>query len=314
MQEQPGNMQSQPPTFQINTPASMPSGSSPSSFSPPSSPPQVISKRMFLTLVALAGLVILSGISLIFYTEVARPAQLRANATATGQALAQSTATTNVYATATAHVTATAQAKATVQAKATATAIQSVYANATNGTPAFSSSLSAQDDGNWDAYAAVGGGGCAFTDGALHSTIMKKSFYVPCFAKATNFSDFAFEAQMTITKGDEGGLIFRANDTTSKFYDFRVGRDGFYGLNVSKDDKNSTPLLYDTSSAIKTAAGQTNTLTVIARGKDIYLYINQQFVASTSDGSYSSGEIGVFAGNNGNDTDVAFSNVNVWTL
>ena len=78
----------------------------------------------------------------------------------------------------------------------------------------------------------------AFTNGALHSTILKKSYYVPCFAKATDFSNFAFEAQVTIVKGDEGGLIFRADDAASKFYYFRIGRDGFYGLNVSKDDKN----------------------------------------------------------------------------
>jgi hypothetical protein len=314
MQNQPEDVQPQQPPFPVSASASMPSGSPPPSFPLPSPPPQVMSKRMFLTLIVLAALVILSGVSLIFYTAVARPAQLHANATATVQALTQSTTTANVYATGTAHVTATAQAKATGMAKTTATAIQSVYANATNGTPAFSSSLAVQDDGNWDVYAAVGGGGCAFTDGALHSTILKKSFYVPCFAKATSFSDFALEAQMTITKGDEGGLIFRANDATSKFYYFRVGRDGYYGLNVSKDDKNSMPLIYDTSPTIKTAAGQPNLLTVIARGKDIYLYINQQFVASTSDGSYSTGEIGVFAGNNGNNTDVGFSNMRVWTL
>jgi hypothetical protein len=269
---------------------------------------------MFLTLITLAVLVILSGIGLVFYTEVARPAQLRANATATMQAFTASTATANVYATGTAHVTATAHVKATTQAKATATAIQSVYANATSGSPTFGSSLAYQDDGNWDTYDAVGGGGCAFTDGALHSTIMKKSFYVPCFAKATDFDNFALETEVTIVKGDEGGLIFRGNDKSSKFYYFRIGRDGFYSLNVSKDDKNSTPLLYDASSAIKKKAGDTNLLTVIARGKEIYLFINKQFVAGTTDGSYSAGEIGVFAGNNGNATDVAFSNVRVWSL
>lgn len=269
---------------------------------------------MFLTLVTLAGLVILTGIALILYTEVVRPSQLYASATATVQAFS----TAGAQATATAHVqaasTATVQAKATTQAKATATAIQSVYANATSSSPIFASSLAFQDDGNWDTYNAVGGGGCAFTDGALHSTIMKKSFYVPCFAKATSFDNFALEADMTIVKGDEGGLIFRGNDKTSKFYYFRIGRDGFYSLDVSKDDKNSTPLLYDTSSAIKKKAGEQNTLTVIARGKQIYLYINKQFVAATTDSSYSSGEIGVYAGNNGNETDVAFSNVRVWSL
>jgi hypothetical protein len=307
IQDQPGNVPLQPPSSYANAPASMPPGSPPPSFSLTSPPPQAMSKRMFLTLVVLAVLVILSGISLFFYTEVARPAQLHANETATAQVA-------SFYATGTAYVTVTAQARATVMAKATATTIQSVYAKATSGTPVFSSSLVAQDDGNWDVYDAVGGGGCSFTNGALHSTILKKSFYVPCFAQATNFSNFALEAQMTITKGDEGGLIFRANDAASKFYDFRVGRDGYYALNVSKDDKNSTPLIYSPSPAIKTRVGQMNLLSVVARGKNFYLYINQQFVASTSDGSYSSGEIGVFAGNNGNNTDVAFSNVRVWNL
>jgi hypothetical protein len=269
---------------------------------------------MFLTLVTLAALVILSGIVLVLYTEVARPAQLRANATATMQAFTASTATANVYATGTAHVTATARAKATVQVKATATAIQSVYANATAGSPAFGSSLAFQDDGNWATYNAVGGGGCTFSDGALHATIMKKSFYVPCFARATDFDNFALETEVTIVKGDEGGVIFRGNDQTSKFYYFRIGRDGFYSLNLSKDEKNSTPLLYDTSTAIKKKAGDTNLLTVVARGKEIYLFINKQFVAGMTDASYSKGEIGVFAGNNGNETDVAFSNVHVWNL
>ena len=313
-QNQPGGVQFSPSSYAPDASNAMPPGllSPPSSL--PSSSPQVISKRMFLTLVTLAGLVILSGIGLIFYTGLIRPAQMQASASATAQVLAQSTATANVYATGTGYVTATAQVKATSQAKVTATAIQNVYASATNSMPTFSSSLAAQDSGNWDVYTAAGGGGCAFTNGALHSIILKKRYYVPCFAKATDFSNFAFEAQVTIVKGDEGGLIFRADDAASKFYYFRIGRDGFYGLNVSKDDKNSTPLIYDTSSAIKTAVGQMNLLTVIANSKNIYLYINQQFVATTSDASYSDGEIGVFAGNNGNDTDVAFNNVHIWNL
>jgi hypothetical protein len=55
-------------------------------------------------------------------------------------------------------------------------------------------------------------------------------------------------------------------------------------------------------------------LTVIAQGNNIYLYINKQFVGSASDGTYGSGEIGFFASDTNNATDVAFSNARVWAL
>ena len=119
---------------------------------------------------------------------------------------------------------------------------------------------------------------------------------------------------MTILKGDEGGLIFRANDMNSKFYYFRIGRDGIYSLNISKDDKHSTPIAFDTSAAIKRGVGQTNVVTVIAKGPTIYLYINKHYVSSTTDKSYNAGKIGVFAGDNRNATDVAFNNARVWQL
>lgn len=278
-------------------------------------PQRRFSRKTMIALIAVACLVILSGVGLIYYTAVAHPAQLRAEATATVQAA--STASANRTATVNAQVTGTAQAahaQATTQARATATSIQQVYTNATNGTPAFDSTLAAQDGGNWDVYDAKGGGGCAFTNGALHSSITQKSFYVPCFAHTTNFDNFAYEVEMTIAKGDEGGLIFRANDAASKYYFFRIGRDSIYSLTVSKNETNSTPIIYDTSPAIKTATGQTNTLTVIARSKNIYLFINKQFVASTTDGSYGAGNIGIFAADNANATDVAFKNARVWTL
>jgi hypothetical protein len=277
-----------------------------------------LSRGMTIFLVITALALMLSGLGLIYYTEVSHPAQLRAQATATVQAITQSTSVANTHATATAQVyakaTAVAQTQATAQAQATATALQAIYSSSTSGTPALSSSLAVQDRANWDVYDAVGGGGCTFSGGALHSSIFQQQFYVPCFAHATNFSNFAFQVQMTILKGDEGGLIFRANDAASQFYYFQVGRDGTYSLNISKDDKHSTSIALDNSSAIKTAAGQMNLLTVVARGNNIYLYVNKQFVGGVNDGTYASGEIGVFAGDTNNATDVAFSNARVWIL
>lgn len=256
----------------------------------------------------------LSGFGLIFYAAVTRPAQFRARATATTQAIqtanAQATGTVHAQATAVANATATAQA----HVQATATALQNMYNQATSGTPALASSLAFQTGSNWDIYDAVGGGGCGFAGAALHASVFQKNYYVPCFAHATNFGNLALQVQMTILKGDEGGLIFRANDVTNQFYIFRVGHDGTYTLLVTRDNQHNTPILDDKSAAIKTDFGQANLLTIIARGNTISLYINKQFVGSTTDGSYAGGEIGVFAGNGGHPTDVAFSNIRVWTL
>jgi hypothetical protein len=166
----------------------------------------------------------------------------------------------------------------------------------------------------WDTYNTTDGGGCLFRGGALHASVFSKGFYVPCFAHATNFSNFAYQVQVTIHEGDEGGIAFRANDANSQFYFFRIGRDGFYSLYVSKDEKHNLSIAYDSSTAISTALNQPNLLTVIAQGNTFYLYINKQYVGNVSDNSYSSGEIGVFAGDNNNPTDVSFSNAQVWSL
>jgi hypothetical protein len=273
-----------------------------------------LSKGTMTLLVSLALLIMLGGVGLILYAGVVHPAQLRVQATAT----VQSVQTANAYVTVTAHAQATSFAAATAtgqrQAQATATALQNLYLQSTSGTPILSETLATQTSSNWDVYNAVGGGGCAFSGSALQASVSQPSFYVPCFAHATNFSNFAFEAQVSIVKGDEAGLIFRANDASSQFYVFRIGRDGNYALYLSKDAKNSVPIAEDSSPAIKTGLGQINTLTVIAQNSNIYMYINKQFAGSVNDGSYASGEIGVFAGDKTEATEVAFSNVQVWNL
>ncbi len=281
-----------------------------------------LSRAMTISLVIAALVVLISGISLIFYVSVLHPAQLRAQATATAQTQltmeTRATAQANAQATGTAqalvNATATAQSIATAQAVATATALQNIYNQATRGTPLLNEALNGQDSLNWDQYPAVGGGGCSFSGGALHANIPQKGYYIPCFAQASNFSNFTLQVQMTIVQGDTGGVVFRANSTSSKFYIFSVGRDSSYSLLISLDDKHNTPLTYGNSRAINTNLNQTNLLTVIARGSNIYLYVNKQYVGSVSDSTYSSGQIGLFGADDTNPTDVAFSHIEMWQL
>jgi hypothetical protein len=55
-------------------------------------------------------------------------------------------------------------------------------------------------------------------------------------------------------------------------------------------------------------------LGVVARGNTLRLYINKQQVASVTNSTYASGQLGVIAYNTGQSVDVAFTNAQVWTL
>jgi hypothetical protein len=289
--------------------------SPPPSFKPPlaKTARRGLGRGTTLFLVVLALLTMFSGVALIYYTAKARPAQFRAQATATVQdiltAQVQATTTARTQAQATAQV----QARITATAQAQARTLKNIYTTATSGTPVLDSTLTAQDNANWSNYDAVGGGGCAFFNNALHASVSQSHTYVPCFAQVSNFSNFAFQVQMTILKGDGGGLIFRANEANVQLYLLRISHDGLFGISVSHDRKTITPILDDSNGAIKTG-NQTNLVTVITRNSAISIYVNQQFVGTINDATYTTGEIGVFAYDSTKDTDVAFNNATVWTL
>lgn len=286
----------------------------------PSRKPGSSGKMALLLLLAL--LMMSGGIGLIYYSTIIHPLQLQMYATQTvgsfGTTEAKATGVAHAHATGTAQALnnsmATAQAQATVAAVATVTSYQVIYAQATAGSPALDDSLSSNSNSNWDEYSDGSGGGCQFSGGALHASILLKNYFVVCFAQSTNFSNFAFQAQMTIIRGDEGGLIFRSNNTNSNFYYFRIGHDGYYALFLSKNNKLDSTLAEDASSAINTTLGQTNTLTIIARSSTLYFFVNKQFVASVNDNTFTAGSIGVVAGDLSHPTNVAFTHAEVWQL
>lgn len=277
---------------------------------------------MTILLIVLALLAVLSGFGLIFYSTVYRPNQLHMQATATAQTqqtiVAQTTATANTQATGTAvaisHATATAQAQATANVIATATALQNIYTSATKGSPALNDSLSFNTGSSWEEDQAQGGGGCGFSGGAYHASIDQKGFYFACAAQNTSFSNFAYQVQMTITKGDAGGVFFRGNRSASQFYLLSIARDGTFDLFISKDQNHSSDLNFGNSSAIKKSTGQANLITVVVRGNSIYFYINKQYAGSANDSTYKGGQVGVFVDARTTATDVAFNNAQVWKL
>src|SRR6266853_1692739 len=188
------------------------------------SPRQSRQRRGLAILLIVLALLIIGGSGLILYTTVIQPNRIHAEATSTALAkvteTAHANATRTARAAATAHVEASATAIIQTQAKAktavTATSLQVIYTQATSGTPALDDALSHQDLYQWEEDNKAGGGGCAFTAGSYHASMLQAGFFSSCHARATDFSDFAFQVQMNILKGDRGGIIFRSDGSTWK--------------------------------------------------------------------------------------------------
>jgi len=218
------------------------------------------------------------------------------------------TATPAATSPARAHLTATAQSIAT------ATAAQSIYKQATSGTPALNNSLS-QANNSFPTNTS-----CVFTGGTYLVTAASGDYWT-C-SGGPSFTNFAFEVQMTVLKGDCGGIMFRTNAAAGKYYVFEVCASGDYGvfLYFSPRATDYHILRLSNSPAVKTGLNQTNAIAVVANGKNFYLYVNRQAIDSFSDSSYNSGQTGFVAdgssvfGGSAASTDVAYNYQKVWTF
>ncbi len=162
---------------------------------------------------------------------------------------------------------------------------------------------------------------CNFQGDALHvhvfGDISDAAHFHPCIGKTPIFSDFAFQINMTIVRGDCGGVVFRSNDPL--LYYFYICQNGYYGLvrYVDNNDPSKNLILRDAfSPQIKVGLGQTNMITVLVRGHYIYLYVNKIQIDTAYDTSYNKGEIGVLAKafDTYRPTEVVFRDAIVWKL
>jgi len=304
-------------------------------YTPPAPPPDTTRRRnmssAIIGLIFVLILLLLLGSGLIYYFGVYQPKLQHDQATATANAQVSATALANTQATASAvaqasatanaqaSATANAQATANAVASATATALQGILTQAMSGTVLLDDPLSAPTNNNWDQLSpsqSTVNGSCAYSNGGYHSMMPTKGFFQPCYERTSSFTNFAYQVQMTIVSGDEGGIIFRANPNSSQFYLFRVNVNGGYDLfqYIDSNGKDAKDLLTGTASSFKNGLNTQNTITVVAQSGTLYFYINGQYVASASTNAFPSGLIGVFGESNTNATDVAFSNAKVWQI
>lgn len=283
---------------------------------PPPAPPQPpgetrrhgLSRGIIVVLAALVVLMMIGG-GILYYFSGPYPAMLHANAMATAQAQADANAT------GTAVVIHNANATATAQVQATLTAQQTIYTQATSGNPVLSDSLAQNSASHWDEYDSAANAGCVFSGGTYHAIQQQTGYFNPCFASVPTFGNFTFQVQMTILKGDQGGMIFRASNQNFRGYLLVIGADQSYGLYVYHSSSGSNaPAVFAGASPIINGRNQQNLVTIIVRGSQITLFINKHYVDSGSDGTYKSGQIALLAESQNNATEVAYSNAQVWSL
>lgn len=279
----------------------------------------------------LAALFIISGIVFIIYSETI---QYRTSLTNAETAVARTTQgaylngqnTANVLNTAQANIdaSATAQANAVVNATAgvdnataTASALNDLYTQSTNGNPIFDDALTDNTGpGHWDQGHPSPNTGCAFESGFYVVSEAGQGKFQPCIALATSFSDFAYQVNLTITKGylGQAGLIFRTNADNTSYYFFHIDTAGSYALDLYGTSAQVRNLLQGVSSAIPIGLGQSNQLAVIANGNTLSLYANQQYLASVMDTTLNAGKIGLGVVNRNTPVEVQFADAQVWQL
>ncbi|HLX58019.1 MAG TPA: hypothetical protein VKR83_13435 [Ktedonobacteraceae bacterium] len=211
----------------------------------------------------------------------------------------------NANATATAHANATA----TFNAALTATAVASNFPFSAN--LKLNDPLSDNSRGNGWAT----GNGCAFQANAYHVTDSQTNTFNPCAALNTNFTNFTFQTEALLTKGDGLGITFRGNANNNQLYRFMVFTDGSYNLVVYVDPTGTNARLLKSGNITPTPnLSNTNFIAVVARGSSLAMYFNQALVTTFTDGTYTHGQIGVTAMDITNSVEAVFTNAKVWQL
>jgi Domain of Unknown Function (DUF1080)/zinc-ribbon domain len=248
-------------------------------------PRRRFSVGLILLLVLLAILLIGGGGALFYYAAVYQPHLQQVQATATAQT----------------HATSTANAQATA-------AVENRYTH--SGTLVFTDPLSANNQGHdWDTNS-----NCAFTGGTYHAIAPDPHYSDYCIAKATDYTNFAYEVQMKVLKGDGGGILFHVENTNpNEYYEFDVAQDGSYGLYKADAGKYPT-LTTGTSPVVHQGLNQTNVLAVVVQGNKITLYVNGKLVDTVTDSTFTHGQIGVSASVYNQVTEASFTNARLWKL
>jgi hypothetical protein len=132
---------------------------------------------------------------------------------------------------------------------------------------------------------------------------------------ADPFKDFLVEVDVIHMAGPVdamAGIIFRYLDVDN-FYAFLVSPDGWYALLAYVDGELERPVDWAESDVLDVGEGSRNTLAVLANGREIRLYANDEELDRVQDRSFTEGQIALVAGTNAEGgLDIGFDNFSLW--
>ncbi len=153
---------------------------------------------------------------------------------------------------------------------------------------------------------------CTYTGGAYHVIGKKRATASPCLGSGilfSNYSNFVFEVDMTMISGTGGGIRFHISSVGS--YNFVVYQNGHYELTTYDSYGNYHARLLGATarSTIKTGLKQTNSIAVVASGKQIDLYVNHVRIGGAQGNFPNVGSFGLIADGK---SEVAWSSAKLW--
>jgi hypothetical protein len=181
---------------------------------------------------------------------------------------------------------------------------QQIHQSITALTPDLVTPITPTDAANWQVTRG-NDYSCGFQDGTYTTSMATTNMFLPCAGLNTAGHNFAYQVDMTITQGDGGGIIGRGVGTNG--LRFRVGSDGTFDL-----ANGQITLIPSTSSSAIKQGQRTNTLLMAVEDRDIYLYVNGQYLGHASDTFTGGGYFGFMAVNFGHNTSVNYRNVKIW--
>jgi hypothetical protein len=269
-------------------------------------------KIVLLTMLAVAFILASVG-GILLFTSYQTIQLEQTSATATAQENARQLASTQ-------DTKAGLNAAATAQARTAATSI-AVTATAIGPTanpyPPNRGRLTIVDSLN--AYDALfpSNGECVFTNGAYHISAPKNYIAVCSTGPGSTFHNTAAQVELSVLKGDCGGLFFRFDEASANYYLLQICPNGsfVFGMHFGKTNNFST-FSSGISPAIKTGLGRTNLVAFVANEETYSIYVNQVRINTNTvmqaGGAFSQGEIALCAFSSRNATEVAFKNFKLW--
>ncbi|HEU5376263.1 MAG TPA: TIR domain-containing protein [Ktedonobacteraceae bacterium] len=127
------------------------------------------------------------------------------------------------------------------------------------------------------------------------------------------FSNLAIRIDMTILKGNCGGIAFRFNITQSVGYVFYLCSNKTYGLAKYLSATKHVNLI--TATTLPTSLQRASELAVVALGSSISLFLNGQKLNTINDNQYiTQSAVGLVAQDQQQTTEVLFHNLNIWSV